>query len=82
MNRDVDQKTDLFSSAKQVVNPVHYCPIVAIWYDEISFGKWDQSTLEPLKFGRNGWALSNKPSVDPVNYIACGSYLEPSRRRS
>ena len=75
-------KNDLSNSAKQVVHPVHKCPIVAIWYDKISCCFRDQSTLEPFKVGRNGWALSNKPSVDLVNQTACGSYLEPSRRRS
>jgi hypothetical protein len=35
-NRDDDFPVDLSSSAKQVVNPAHGCPIVANWYDEIS----------------------------------------------
>jgi hypothetical protein len=33
--------------SKQVVHPVHKCPSVAIWYDEISCCFRDQSTLEP-----------------------------------
>jgi hypothetical protein len=35
-NRDDDFSVDLSSSAIQVVNPAHGCPIVANWYDEIS----------------------------------------------
>jgi hypothetical protein len=49
MNREVENKNSIHSSAKQVVHPVPLCPIVAFWYDKISCCYWDQSTLEPFK---------------------------------
>jgi hypothetical protein len=81
-NRDVDQK---------LISPIQqnrwFTPStnVRLWQSGMTRSPFDNGIRAPwshLKVGRNGWALSNKPSVDPVHQIACGSYQEPSRRRS
>jgi hypothetical protein len=74
MNRDVDQKQISPAQQNRWFTP---STNVRLWQSGMTrspVGNGIRAPWSHLKFGRNGWALSNKPSVDPVHQIACGSY--------
>ena len=72
--------------SKQVVHPVHKCPSVAIWYDEISCCFWDQSTLEPYisrteRVGTLQQAVSRSCSSNRLRQLS-GAIPSPRLRTS